>query len=64
MTIQQESHRCERTPNNVWMSRVRIDGKSTVWAVTFGLSSTPLTLSARLDVRYCPWCGKELDDGR
>ncbi len=62
--IQTEQHTCEEQPKCVRIMRHRIDGKLTEWEATFYATSREGYMSGTIYVRYCPFCGKELDDGR
>lgn len=51
-------------PKAASMENAKVDGKRTGWQLRCVLGSTPATVEARIAVTHCPWCGKELDDGR
>ena len=61
MSIQTEQHACDKKPRPVMMLRHVIDGKRTEWIVTLSTTSREGTATANLFVKYCPWCGKELE---
>ena len=62
--IQTEQHKCDAQPKDVRVLRHRIDGKRTEWEASFYATSREGYMSGTMYVRYCPFCGKELDDGR
>lgn len=64
MSIQTEQHKCEQMPEYTHVLRHRIDGRYTEWEASFSATSREGYMSSTMYVRYCPWCGEALDDGR
>ena len=64
MTIQKEQHKCDKMPEHVKVQAQRIDGRLTEWEASFSASSRNGYTSSTMYVRYCPFCGEALDDGR
>ena len=60
--IQTEQHKCDKLPEYVYVMRHRIDGEMTGWVASFSAHSREGSSSCQLFVRYCPFCGKELDE--
>lgn len=58
--IQSEAHKCEEMPK-VAITKMRIDGKWTGWCLHFAAVSNEADMGGSIrDIRYCPYCGKEL----
>lgn len=58
--IQSEAHKCEEMPD-VRISKMRIDGNWLGWCLYLAAISKEMDISGSIrDIRYCPYCGKEL----
>lgn len=58
--IKSEVHKCDAKPDAL-ISRQSIDGRWTEWSVYATASSRHVQTTASIFVRFCPYCGKELD---
>lgn len=58
--IQTEKHECERKPEFVYISKFKIDGEWTEWRASFTASTRDGSATSNLHIKFCPFCGKEL----
>ena len=61
MSIQTEQHACKAKPDGAMVQRKEIDGRRTEWCVWLSDIARDGKASIYVFVRYCPFCGEELE---